>query len=136
MSAQLYRPLSGPELIDLILKLIREKLISSAKFEPHVTYPNCQFYCQVQVHLPIQTDRDFTVEVKIDENPLAADQPFEDVVVEARIEESQENPADRIRDENYLPVTIETVEKGHAGMPLIQSKQVVRGPRIGRGSRQ
>src|SRR6266404_4793445 len=127
-----YIPLSAPELKTLILKLIDEELVKSGRFEPHISYPNCQFWFSVNVHLPVQIDRDFKIEKKIEREMLEEGQPADTLVVSGELLESQDNPPDRIRDEHGLPVTITEIGKGHGGMPTIVQREVVRGPRIGR----
>ena len=123
---QLYNALSGPELRELILKKVTTLLDDSGKFDFHLTYPNCQFAVTIQVHLPVTRDRNFELKVKVDENPLPSDVEAETIVLQDSIIESQDNPPDKIRDDNQMPVSVPEVLKHPSGVIEVADKKEVR----------
>jgi hypothetical protein len=125
--AQLYNALTGLELKQLILKHLDEKLEATGKFNGYTTYPNVQFWANVQVHLPLMADRDFQVEEKVEYNILTDTDPAETISVVASLNEDVDNPADKIRDENNMPVFETRITKGHGGLVQAQDVPVVRG---------
>lgn len=129
-----YRAISSPELLELVFGLMeqcKQKLIATGKFSPHTTWPNFQAAVTVQIHLPIMQDRNLTVQVIGEEQPLGADTPAEDMVVTASIAESSENPPDLIRETAGLPVLATEISRGHGGFPAVKEVEIKRQPRKG-----
>lgn len=141
MPPVLYNPLSATEIKSLVLQLIDRELTNSGKFDEHVTYPLVKFSFSLTVELPVMVDRNFYVDstAAIKNNPpneSLYEGELESFQVHGEVIESEEMPADRIRDENQMPVTETIIGKGHAGLPTIEQRQVVRGPRISREARE
>lgn len=126
MTQQLYNPLSGPELKELILKKCNTILDNSGKFDAHISWPNCQFYINIQVHLPVTKDRDFTLQAKVEEQQLPPDVETETLNLVGSTIESGENPPDKIRDDNQMPVSIPEVKVSKGGIVEVIEKKEIR----------
>lgn len=117
-----YKGLTGAELKAIILKRIGDAIDASGKFDPHLTFPNLQFYWNLQVRMPITTDRNFAVELTVDEVQLSAATPAETVSLTDTIVETNDNPADAIRNDNELPVVLTEVGMTKGGIPTITER--------------